>query len=164
MSLFRALRHRPFALLWSGQTLSRVGDHLYELALAWWVLQKTGSAVMMSAVLIFSFTPMLLFLLIGGVAVDRLPRVRLMLLSDVGRGVVVGGVAALAYAQLLEVWHVLLASIDSFGSFVLLPIGFGLAGWATETLGASLVFVLGGAITAALALLALAHPAIRGLD
>src|SRR6476660_6251148 len=71
IALFRALQHRPVALLWSGQTLSRVGDYLYKLALAWWVLQKTGSAVAVGAALIFSFTPLLLFLLIGGVAVDR---------------------------------------------------------------------------------------------
>ena len=81
MTLFRSLAHRPFALLWAGQTISRIGDFLYEITLAWWVLQKTGSAVAMAGVLIFSFTPMLLFLLLGGVAVDRYPRVRLMLVS-----------------------------------------------------------------------------------
>jgi hypothetical protein len=34
MSLFRSLKHRSFALLWIGQTLSRVGDFVYEIALA----------------------------------------------------------------------------------------------------------------------------------
>jgi len=51
MSLFRSLAHRRFALLWAGQTISRIGDFLYEIALAWWVLQKTGSAVAMAGVL-----------------------------------------------------------------------------------------------------------------
>ena len=32
------------ALVWSGQLLSRLGDFLYEIALAWWVLQTTGAA------------------------------------------------------------------------------------------------------------------------
>ena len=68
LSLLRALRHRIFAFLLVGQTVSRVGDFLYEIALAWWVLQKTGSPVAMAGVLVFAFTPMLLFLLIGGVA------------------------------------------------------------------------------------------------
>ena len=44
MTLFSSLRHRPFALLWSGQTISRLGDSLYRVALAWWVLEQTGSA------------------------------------------------------------------------------------------------------------------------
>jgi len=55
-------------------------------------------------------------------------------------------------------------SIDALGSFVLLPLGFGLAGWATDRLGPPMVFILGGAITAVLALAALFHPTIRHLD
>ncbi len=56
------------------------------------------------------------------------------------------------------------SSIDMLGSFVLLPIGFGITGWATDQLGAATVFVIGGAFSALLAALALLHPAIRGLD
>jgi DHA3 family tetracycline resistance protein-like MFS transporter len=111
MSLFRSLTHRPFAFLWSGQTISRLGDSLYRIALAWWVLEKTGSAVAMGSVLIFSFLPMLIFLLIGGVMVDRLPRGRVMLVSDILRGALVALVASLAFAQSLEIWHVYIASM-----------------------------------------------------
>jgi DHA3 family tetracycline resistance protein-like MFS transporter len=111
MSLVAALKHRPFALLWSGQTISRLGDSLYRIALSWWVLEKTGSATIMGAVLIFSFAPMLLFILVGGVAVDRLPRARVMLASDLLRGLVALSVAVLAYLQALEVWHIFAASV-----------------------------------------------------
>lgn len=111
MQLFSALRHRPFALLWSGQTISRLGDSLYRIALVWWVLEQTGSAAQMGWVTFFSLTPTILFLLIGGVAVDRFPRRAIMLLSDVLSGLVVAGVAVLAYAQQLEVWHIYLASL-----------------------------------------------------
>jgi MFS family permease len=117
MSLFRSLRHRSFALLWLGQTLSRVGDFVYEIALAWWVLEKTGSAETMGLVLVFSITPSLLFLLIGGVAVDRFPRILLMLFSDIGRGVVALVVAALAFSDHMQVWHVFAASL--FFGFVM---------------------------------------------
>src|SRR5258708_5116592 len=85
MTLFRALRRRPFALLWTGQSLSRLGDFVYEIALAWWVLQKTGSAQTMSLVLIFSITPSLLFSLIGRRLVDRLSPVALTPASDAAR-------------------------------------------------------------------------------
>jgi MFS family permease len=111
MVLFKSLTHRSFALLWSGQTISRIGDFMYQVALAWWVLEKTGSAIIMGTVLICSFTPMLLFLLVGGVAVDRLPRVQVMLAADLIRGAVVTIVAVLAFAQLLEVWHIFIASL-----------------------------------------------------
>ena len=86
MKLFSALKHRGFALLWSGQAISHLGDSLYRVALAWWVLEKTGSAAAMGTVLVFSMAPMLIFLLLGGVAVDRFPRIRLMLGSDLLRG------------------------------------------------------------------------------
>jgi DHA3 family tetracycline resistance protein-like MFS transporter len=110
MTFARALRHRSFALLWTGQTISRLGDSLYRIALAWWVLEETGSAKAMSTVFIVSFLPMLLFLLIGGVAVDRLPRFRILLASDLVNGAVVAVVAVLAATGALEVWHVYIAS------------------------------------------------------
>jgi DHA3 family tetracycline resistance protein-like MFS transporter len=56
------------------------------------------------------------------------------------------------------------SSVDALVSSGLLPIGYGLAGIAADHLGASLVFVLGGAISAALIALGLLHPAIRALD
>jgi len=106
MSLFRALRHRSFALLWTGQTASRLGDSLYQIALAWWVLEKTGSSVAMGAVLVFNTVPMLFFLLVGGVMVDRFPRLWLMLISDLTRGLLVTLMSVLAFAGWLEIWHV----------------------------------------------------------
>ena len=114
-SLFRALKIRPFALVWGGQTLSLLGDRIYQVALAWWVLEKTGSAVAMGTVFIFSTIPMLVFLLIGGVLVDRFPRLWLMLISDLARGLVICSVAVLAYTDRLAIWHVYLFSL-AFGS------------------------------------------------
>jgi MFS family permease len=111
MNLLRSLRHRPFALLWSGQTASRLGDSLYRLALAWWVLEKTGSAKAMGTVLVFSAFPMLIFLLVGGVVTDRFPRLRIMFISDMLSGFVVTVVTLLAFTGRLEIWHVYIASI-----------------------------------------------------
>ena len=111
MNVLRSLRHRPFALLWTGQTASRLGDSLYRIALSWWVLEKTGSAVAMGTVLIFSQIPLLLFLLIGGVVVDRLPRIRIMFSSDLLSGLVIMFVAVFAWFDLLQIWHIYVASI-----------------------------------------------------
>ncbi len=110
MSVFRAFSNRSFALLWSGQVISRLGDSFYTIALAWWVLQKTGSATAMGIVLICSTVPLLLFLLFGGVAGDRLPRLRLMLGSDLIRGGVVILVAFLAFQQSLQLWEIFVLS------------------------------------------------------
>lgn len=111
MNVLRSLRHRPFALLWTGQTTSRLGDSLYRIALSWWVLEKTGSAVAMGTVLVFSQVPMLIFLLIGGVVVDRLPRLRIMFSSDILSGLVIALVAIFSWLNLLQIWHIYIASM-----------------------------------------------------
>lgn len=111
MNVLHSLKHRPFALLWTGQTTSRLGDSLYRIALSWWVLEKTGSGVAMGTVLIFSQIPLLLFLLIGGVVVDRLPRIRVMFASNVLCGLVITFVALFSWLNLLEIWHIYIASI-----------------------------------------------------
>ena len=105
MYAFRSLRHRPFALLWTGQTISRIGDSLQTLALTWFLVERTGSAAAISGLFVALFVPNLIFLLLGGVAVDRLPRIGVMLVSDLLRGLLVGLIAALAYVGRLEVWH-----------------------------------------------------------
>jgi MFS family permease len=111
MNLLRSLKHRPFALLWAGQTTSRLGDSLHRIALAWWVLEKTGSAAAMGTVLVLSQIPLLLFLLIGGVVGDRFPRIRIMFISDVLSGLVVTFIAVFSWLDVLQIWHIYVASL-----------------------------------------------------
>jgi Arabinose efflux permease len=108
--MLRALNNRLFAFLWSGQTISRLGDSLYRIALSWWVLEKTGSALAMGTINIASMVPMLIFMLFGGVLVDRLPRQWVMFCSDLLRGILVAGVTVLAALNLLTVWEILIVS------------------------------------------------------
>ena len=111
MNVLRSLKHRPFALLWSGQTISRLGDSFYRIALAWWVLEKTGSATAMGTVLIFTQIPLLIFLLIGGVVVDRFPRIRIMFISDVLSGLIITFIAVFSWLDVLQIWHIYVASL-----------------------------------------------------
>ncbi len=106
MALFRSLSTRAFALLWAGQTISRLGDSLYRIALAWWVLEKTGSAVAMGSVMIVSVLPLVVTVLVGGTLADRLPRARVMLVSDLLRGGLVGLIAVLALTDALTMWMI----------------------------------------------------------
>jgi MFS family permease len=110
-SNFRALKDRAFALLWSGQTISRLGDSVFQLSMSWWVLEKTGSPVAMGSILVATSVPMLIFLLIGGLTVDRVSRAHLMFYSDLARGIIVSVISVLAYTERLEVWHVLIMGI-----------------------------------------------------
>jgi DHA3 family tetracycline resistance protein-like MFS transporter len=111
IKLLRSLGHRPFALLWTGQTISRMGDSLHHIALTWFLVQTTGSAAALSTLFVALFLPNIIFLLIGGVAVDRFPRLQVMLLSDVLRGLLITVVAVLAYSGRLEVWHLYILAV-----------------------------------------------------
>ncbi|HEU5346062.1 MAG TPA: MFS transporter [Ktedonobacterales bacterium] len=110
-STFRALRSSRFAWVWSGQTISRLGDGAYMTALAWAALQITGSATAVGALLIASAIPGLVFILIGGVAADRYSRRRIMLLSDAGRALTLAIIAALGMAHILQLWHLMVMAV-----------------------------------------------------
>jgi DHA3 family tetracycline resistance protein-like MFS transporter len=114
-STFRALRHRNFTVLLFGQTLSRIGDFLFQIAMAWWVLEKTGSAAAMGTVMFFSILPTVIFSLIAGVVVDRMPRGIVLFLSDAARCIIMVAGTWLAFTDQLAVWQIYVIAI-LFGS------------------------------------------------
>jgi MFS family permease len=106
-----AFKSRPFAMIWIGQTISSLGDGVFSIALAWQVLLMTHSATAMGIVLIADMIPRLVFVLIGGVMADRLPRRLIILWSDGGRGVVVLTISILGFTGHLQFWHLILESL-----------------------------------------------------
>ena len=56
------------------------------------------------------------------------------------------------------------SSVDTLGSFVLLPIGFALTGLLIDKIGVRTVFIAAGTLTAIISLLPLLHPVMRKLD
>jgi MFS family permease len=107
----RALKSRPYAMIWFGQTISNLGDGIFYIALAWQVLLMTHSGTAMGIVLIAGTVPRLVFVLLGGVAADRLPRRLIILWSDGGRGLVVLLISILGFAGLLQFWHLVVQSL-----------------------------------------------------
>lgn len=78
-------RHGPFMRVWSGSTISQVGDQITYLALPWLVLQLTHSPAQLGIVAALQNLPFLLFTLIAGVYADRWDRRVIMLSCDVLR-------------------------------------------------------------------------------
>ena len=121
-STFRALKNGRFAALLFGQTLSRIGDFLFQIALAWWVLEETGSATAMGTVLFFSTLPMVVFVLVGGVVVDRMPRGPLLFISDLARCFIMIIGAWLAFTGQLVLWQIyVIAILFGFADAFFLP-------------------------------------------
>lgn len=100
-----ALREREFRLLFTGQAISAFGDRLVPVALAFAVLDLTGSASDLGFVLAAETVPMALFVLAGGVWADRLPRQWVMVASDAVRCASQGLTAALLIAGTARIWQ-----------------------------------------------------------
>ena len=80
------LREREFRLLFAGRTISFLGTAMAPVALAFAVLDLTGSKTDLGLVLAARSIPQIVFLLVGGVWADRLSRHRVMVASNVLSG------------------------------------------------------------------------------
>jgi MFS family permease len=88
---------RDFWMFRFGQLVSLLGDGCGMIALSWWVLDKTGSAASMSAVLAPAMAVRVLLLPLMGPLADRLPRKRLILIADVWRFACSASIALLVH-------------------------------------------------------------------
>jgi len=86
-SRLAVLRERAFALLFSAQLISTIGDVIASVAVPFAIIELGGGAADIGLVLAARAVPLVLFLLVGGVWADRLPRRLVMIGSDVVRGV-----------------------------------------------------------------------------
>ena len=101
-----ALRERQFRLLFTGQLISLLGDSFSGIALAFAVLDLTGSATDLGYVFAARTIPLVGFLLVGGVFADRLPRRAVMLTADVTRLGSQGTVAILVLTHTAQIWEI----------------------------------------------------------
>jgi MFS family permease len=104
--LFSVLRHRDFRLLWLAGLASVLGDRIVTVALALFVVDLTGEATDLGIVLAAHAIPLVGFMLIGGIWADRVPRHRLMVLTDLVRFVLHATLAALIIAGEVAIWQV----------------------------------------------------------
>lgn len=100
----RVLRHSDFRNLFFGQAASTIGDRIIFVALALYVTE-IGSPTDVGIVLAAATIPLVGFLLIGGVWADRLPRHRVMIVTDLVRFALHALLAALIFTGAVEIWH-----------------------------------------------------------
>ena len=117
-----ALQHRDYALLWSGQTVSVLGDGIYTIAIALEALRISNHPATLAYVETARVAPNVLLLLLAGALVDRLPRRLVILGADLLRGGAVAAIAVLAAAHALDVtWLVILSVAVGVGDAFFYP-------------------------------------------
>jgi len=117
--LLKPLRSAQFRKLWIANNLSLIGDFFSYVALAWLVLQLTGSSLALGGVLVAQAVPRSVLMAVGGAFSDRLSA-RVTMLGSMGlRVAVVGPLAILVLSGRVQMWEVYTASavfgvVDAF--------------------------------------------------
>jgi MFS family permease len=121
------LAERQFRLLFVGRTTSFVGSAFANVALAFAILDLTGSKADLGYVLAARTVPMVVFLLAGGIWADRLPRHHVMVASNLVCAATQAGVAALLFSGHARVWQIaVLAALNGASSAFFFPASSGI--------------------------------------
>jgi MFS family permease len=103
-NMLRPFAGRDFRLLFTGETISLIGDQFHFIALAWLALELTGSGLALGGVLFVAGLPRMVLVLFGGALADRISPRTVMLVSNALRAVVVGLLAVVVLTGRAEIW------------------------------------------------------------
>jgi MFS family permease len=102
---FAVLGERDFRLFFTGNAVSMVGDFMLPVALSFAVLEKYDDPGALGLILTAHSLPLVVFLLLGGVVADRLPRRTVLLTSDIVSCVAQALAAALLLTGGWQLWQ-----------------------------------------------------------
>jgi MFS family permease len=108
LSTFAALRHRNFSLWFIGQTISLCGTWMQSIAQGWLVYEITGSNLALGVVSFAGTIPTLFLMLPAGVLADRIPKRRLLVITQTTMMILAFILALLTAFHVVQVWHILL--------------------------------------------------------
>jgi MFS family permease len=98
---------RPVAALLVANAISLYGNVMAAIAIPWFVLVTTGSALQTGIAALFTSAPLALGAFFGGTLVDRLGAKRASVIGDLASAVGVAGIPLLHAIGALEYWHIL---------------------------------------------------------
>ena len=104
---FRSLRHRDYRVYFWGSLVSLIGSWMQNAAQAWLVYELTGSKVWLGLVSMLSTLPILLVSLWGGALADRVPRRRILLVTQGVSGLLALALAIVVGVGVVQVSHIL---------------------------------------------------------
>ena len=105
------LAYREYRLFWSASVVSNVGTWMYLAAIGWFTEVITDSPFRVSLVVTAGIIPLLFFSPLGGLLADRMPRVRLMIITVVLQTVASLGLALAYLADAATFWVLFMFSM-----------------------------------------------------
>lgn len=100
-----------FFLLWQGQLVSLLGDNIYNIAIKFWILERTGSTGIMALISAAANLPRIFVSPFAGTLADRHNRKLIIVLSDIVCGVFVTFVGIATIMGFVKIWMVVVAGI-----------------------------------------------------
>jgi MFS family permease len=109
-SRWQVLRSRSYRVLLAAQAASLLGDFFNYVAVAWLVLELTGSNLAVGGVLAAASVPRAVLMLVGGAVSDRFSPRTSMLVGGLARALVMGILAVLALSHTVQLWQLFVGS------------------------------------------------------
>lgn len=100
------LRHRDFALYWTGQVVSQSGTFIELTATAYLLYAITSSPLLLGLGGLTRAVPVLTFSLFAGALADRVDRKRLLMFTQVGQVVTSTLLGLLVVTGAIQFWHI----------------------------------------------------------
>ena len=116
-AIVSAFRNRNFSALWIGQLLSQIGDSFVLVAILFVINTLTDSPLALGVLAVVATLPQLLLGLVGGVFVDRLDRKRVMIVTDIIRGLAVLTLVLINRADQLYILYIVSFVMATAGVF-----------------------------------------------
>lgn len=124
---------KQFLKLIAANVINRFGDSIDAIAYSWMMYEITGSASLMALILGLNYLPTILLQPIAGVLADRMKKKRIMVLTDVGRGlVVIACVALYALGALTPVLLAVMTMLNSVLESLRMPAGIAVTPYILE--------------------------------
>lgn len=95
----RVLHNRPLLWMWTGQSISLVGDAFFNVAVMWVVYAQSGSALQTSFIQVIWHLDKIIFGPLAGLLADQTDRKHIIVVTTAVSAVVVGALAALMVAR-----------------------------------------------------------------
>lgn len=102
-----ALRSRNFRLFWLAQIISNTGTALQVVAEGWLIYDLTGSTFWLGMVGFIGLLPVVPISLLGGILIDRLPRRKLIMVTQAGLMAQAAIFAFLSLTGEIRLWHII---------------------------------------------------------
>jgi len=109
--VWHILRDKDFRFLWASGGVDNVCRWMDTIVMSWLILQLTDSPFQVALLFVLRWLPLLLFALLSGMIADRANRWLVMAVARGSTTLVTAVVLFLVIADLVQPWHILLASL-----------------------------------------------------